>query len=67
MLEALGQKPLLDLGQHLGDGTGAAFGFALLDAVARIYNDMATFESAGSFVAIKPTPERARQRPGYLP
>jgi nicotinate-nucleotide--dimethylbenzimidazole phosphoribosyltransferase len=47
VLEALGQKPLLDLGMRLGEGTGAALGFSLLDAAARIYNDMATFESAG--------------------
>ena len=47
VLEALGQKPLLDLGMRLGEGTGAALGFILLDAAARIYNDMATFESAG--------------------
>jgi len=47
VLEALGKKPLLDLGLRLGEGTGAALGFMLLDAAARIYNDMATFESAG--------------------
>jgi len=49
-LEALGQKPLLDLGMRLGEGTGAALGFTLLDGAARIYNDMATFESAGIFL-----------------
>ncbi len=47
VLEALGQKPLLDLGMRLGEGSGAALGFTLLEAAARIYNDMATFESAG--------------------
>jgi nicotinate-nucleotide--dimethylbenzimidazole phosphoribosyltransferase len=50
VLEALGQKPLLDLGMRLGEGTGAALGFTLLDAAARIYNDMATFESAGIII-----------------
>lgn len=47
VLEALGQKPLLDLGMRLGEGTGAALGFTLLDAAARIYNDMATFDDIG--------------------
>ena len=46
-LEALGQKPLLDLGLRLGEGTGAALGLFLLEAAANTFNSMATFESAG--------------------
>jgi nicotinate-nucleotide--dimethylbenzimidazole phosphoribosyltransferase len=46
-LKALGQNPLLDLGLRLGEGTGSALGLFLLDAAARVFNDMATLESAG--------------------
>ncbi len=47
VLEKLGERPLLDLGMRLGEGTGAALGLFLLRAAADIFNDMATFESAG--------------------
>jgi nicotinate-nucleotide--dimethylbenzimidazole phosphoribosyltransferase len=46
-LARLGEKPLLDLGLRLGEGAGAALGFALLEAAAAIFNTMATFEEAG--------------------
>ncbi|WP_428562190.1 MAG: nicotinate-nucleotide--dimethylbenzimidazole phosphoribosyltransferase [Solidesulfovibrio sp. DCME] len=44
---ALGQKPLLDLGLRLGEGTGAVLALFLLRAGANIYNKMATFAAAG--------------------
>ncbi|MDR2160958.1 MAG: nicotinate-nucleotide--dimethylbenzimidazole phosphoribosyltransferase [Desulfovibrio sp.] len=47
VLRRLGQKPLLDLGLRLGEGTGSALGLFLLEAAARIFNDMATLESGG--------------------
>lgn len=47
VLERLGVTPLLDLGMRLGEGTGAALAFLLLDGAARVYNDMATFDGAG--------------------
>lgn len=47
MLEKMGLDPLLDMGMRLGEGTGAALAFHLIEASVRILNDMATFESAG--------------------
>jgi nicotinate-nucleotide--dimethylbenzimidazole phosphoribosyltransferase len=47
LLDILGDKPLLDLGMRLGEGTGAALAMTLIDAAAKIYDDMATFSSAG--------------------
>jgi nicotinate-nucleotide--dimethylbenzimidazole phosphoribosyltransferase len=47
IMSAIGQNPLLDLGLRLGEGTGAAMALFLLRAGANIYNDMATFASAG--------------------
>jgi nicotinate-nucleotide--dimethylbenzimidazole phosphoribosyltransferase len=46
-LDALGLEPLLDLGLHLGEGSGAALALPLLDASLAILEEMATFESAG--------------------
>jgi nicotinate-nucleotide--dimethylbenzimidazole phosphoribosyltransferase len=52
MLDSLGLSPLLDFNLRLGEGTGAALGFTLLEAGLRIYQEMATFAEAG--VADKP-------------
>jgi nicotinate-nucleotide--dimethylbenzimidazole phosphoribosyltransferase len=46
-LKYLELKPFLDLDMRLGEGTGAALTFHLLDASVRILNEMATFASAG--------------------
>ena len=47
LLEKLGKKPLLQLEMRVGEGTGAALAFNLIDAANNILRDMATFESAG--------------------
>ncbi len=47
ILEQLGLRPLLDLDLRLGEGTGAALAFHLIEAATRIFNEMATFAEAG--------------------
>jgi nicotinate-nucleotide--dimethylbenzimidazole phosphoribosyltransferase len=47
MLKHLNLIPLLDLGMRLGEGTGAALAFHLIDASARVLREMATFDEAG--------------------
>lgn len=46
-LEALGLKAILDLELRLGEGSGAALALNVLRAAVHIYNEMATFASAG--------------------
>ncbi len=46
-LEAMGQRPLLDLGMRLGEGTGAALAAVVVRSAARIHSGMATFATAG--------------------
>jgi nicotinate-nucleotide--dimethylbenzimidazole phosphoribosyltransferase len=47
VLERLGLRPLLDLDLRLGEGTGAALAFGLIDAACRVRDGMATFDDAG--------------------
>ncbi len=47
LLKLLQLRPLLNLNLRLGEGTGAALAFHLIDAAAAILNEMATFASAG--------------------
>ena len=46
VLDRLGLRPLLDLELRLGEGTGAALAFHLVDAAVRVRDEMATFASA---------------------
>jgi nicotinate-nucleotide--dimethylbenzimidazole phosphoribosyltransferase len=47
MLQAAGLSPMLQLDMRLGEGTGAALCFPLIDAAGNLMREMATFESAG--------------------
>ena len=47
VMDSLGATPLLHLGLRLGEGTGAAMAIFILRSAANLYNEMATFESAG--------------------
>ena len=47
LLDYLGLEPLLSLNMRLGEGSGAVLAFTVVEAAVRIYNEMATFASAG--------------------
>jgi nicotinate-nucleotide--dimethylbenzimidazole phosphoribosyltransferase len=46
MHDRLGIEPILDMGLRLGEGTGAALAFELIDAATRVLADILTFEEA---------------------
>lgn len=47
MLTWLGVEPMLHMRMRLGEGTGAALAFTIIDAALKIVREMATFEEAG--------------------
>jgi len=46
VMEALGMEPVLNLGMRLGEGTGAAIAFHIIDAAFAAYERMGTFGDA---------------------
>ena len=47
LLKLLNAKPLLDMGMRLGEGSGAALAYPLLQSACAIINEMASFSDAG--------------------
>lgn len=47
VLRALRLRPLFDLGLRLGEGTGAALAFMVIEAALRAHREMRTFAEAG--------------------
>ena len=47
MLDRLHAEPLLDLGLRLGEGSGAALAWPLLESACRVLGEMASFDAAG--------------------
>lgn len=45
--EQLGKYPILDLEMRLGEGTGAALAFPIIEAATKMLSEMATFSEAG--------------------
>jgi nicotinate-nucleotide--dimethylbenzimidazole phosphoribosyltransferase len=47
LLEYIGLDPILNLEMRLGEGTGAVLAMMLIEAAVGMFNEMATFSSAG--------------------
>jgi nicotinate-nucleotide--dimethylbenzimidazole phosphoribosyltransferase len=47
LLESMGIAPVLQLDMRLGEGSGAVLTFPVIESAIGIYNEMATFASAG--------------------
>ena len=47
LLEYIGLDPILNLGMRLGEGTGAVLAMMMIEAAVSMFNEMATFSSAG--------------------
>lgn len=53
MLEYLGLTPMLYMNMRLGEGTGAVLGMYLVEAAARIINEMLSFDEAAVSVLLE--------------
>lgn len=53
LLEYIGLKPILSLNMRLGEGTGAVLAMPIIESAMCLYNEMATFTSAGVSGATK--------------
>ena len=53
VLDALGQRPLLDLSMRLGEGTGAALGMGIVEAGVKVLLEVLTFQEAGVQEAVR--------------
>jgi nicotinate-nucleotide--dimethylbenzimidazole phosphoribosyltransferase len=47
LLDYLGLEPIFRLGMRLGEGTGAVLAMPILESALHLYQEMATFSSAG--------------------
>lgn len=47
IFEAMGKKPFITAGMHLGEGTGAVCALPLLDMALAVYEEMSTFAQVG--------------------
>lgn len=47
MLSHIGVEPIINLGLRLGEGTGGALAMHVIEAAARVCNEVLTFEEAG--------------------
>jgi len=47
LLEYIGLDPILNLAMRLGEGTGAVLAMTVIEAAVSMFNEMATFSSAG--------------------